>query len=494
MSQSKTPTRLRIDYRPIAELSPYARNARTHSPEQVEAIARSIQEFGFVAPVLIASDNTVIAGHGRLMAAEQIGMVEVPCVSLDHLDEAQRRALTIADNKIALMAGWDREKLTAELAELRDLGFDLSTAGFNPDELDDLLSVADDPKRMSLSDRFLVPPFSVLDARQAYWQQRKREWLDLGIQSELGRGENALGFSEVCNSGGYKAKAKSYNTQGWVDKKGIKGNAVNQSGTSIFDPVLCEIAYRWFCPPGGLVLDPFAGGSVRGIVASRLGHQYVGIELRPEQVAANIEQAERIARPDDPMPRWIMGDSQNIRDLAAGTYDFILSCPPYADLEVYSDDPRDLSMMDYEDFLAAYRHIIAESCAMLANDRFAVWVVGEVRGPSGAYRGFVRDTIDAFEAAGLSLWNDAVLITAIGSLPIRVGTQFMKSRKLGKTHQNALVFYKGAIEHFRASWELRPAHHNVLVFAKGDGRAATAAIGDVEVGPLEQPSPEEEAR
>jgi hypothetical protein len=484
-----TTQNLTIDYRPTGELRPYANNARTHSAAQIKAIARSIETFGFTVPILIDGSGTIIAGHGRLEAAGQIGMESVPTIQLSHLTDEQRRAYIIADNKLTERGGWDKELLTAELADLREAGLDLELTGFEAGELDDLLSIGDDPKRMSLSDRFLVPPFSILDARQGYWQARKREWLDLGLQSELGRGDNELGFSEVCNNGGYRGRAKAYNTAGTSAESG----GSSASGTSVFDPVLCEVAYRWFCPPASRVLDPFAGGSVRGIVASRLRHHYTGIELRPEQVEANRQQAEAITRDDDPLPQWIEGDSQDAAKLAPGIYDFILSCPPYADLEVYSDDPRDLSTMSYDDFREMHARIIAEACGMLKDNRFAVWVVGEVRGPDGSYRGFVRDTINAFEAAGLKLWNDAVLVTAIGSLPIRVGTQMMKSRKLGKTHQDALVFFKGSIDDFRESWALEPSHHNVLVFTKGNGQAATRAIGDVDVGQLEQPEPETEA-
>jgi DNA modification methylase len=214
------------------------------------------------------------------------------------------------------------------------------------------------------------------------------------------------------------------------------------SGTSIFDPVLCELIYRWFCPTAGIVLDPFAGGSVRGIVASHIRLQYIGIDLRPEQIAANREQAARIAK--DPHPVWIVGDSRNIGTLCPNVKaDLVFSCPPYADLERYSDDPNDLSTMDYPAFIEAYRAIIKASCAMLKPNRFAVFVVGDIRDKKGFYRGFVYDTRQAFEDCGLHLYNDAVLVTAVGSLPIRVGKQFSGGRKLGKTHQNVLVFYNG---------------------------------------------------
>ena len=141
-------------------------------------------------------------------------------------------------------------------------------------------------------------------------------------------------------------------------------------GTSVFDPVLCELAYRWFCPPGGMVLDPFAGGSVRGVVASMLGRRYVGIELRPEQVAANREQAAALC--GDPMPAWIEGDARETERLAGDVAaDFVFSCPPYADLEVYSDDPRDLSNMPYADFRAGLAEAVGQAVTLLLPDRFA---------------------------------------------------------------------------------------------------------------------------
>jgi hypothetical protein len=223
---------------------------------------------------------------------------------------------------------------------------------------------------------------------------------------------------------------------------GTAGNASEQTGTSIFDPVLCELAYRWFMPQdGGSVIDPFAGGSVRGVVASILGKEYTGVDLSARQIEANEQQGRDLCK--DKQPRWINGDSQNIDALVGGKYDFIFSCPPYADLEVYSDNPADLSRMEYEDFISAYRVIIGKCVSMLKDNRFACFVVGDIRDSKGFYRNFPAHTIDAFQDAGMILYNEAILVTAIGSLPIRVGRQFDGGRKLGKTHQNVLVFYKG---------------------------------------------------
>jgi len=274
-----------------------------------------------------------------------------------------------------------------------------------------------------------------------------------------GRGTSGLAPSSAYTADARKTDTRAIGTQAWVAAKIADGDiagglAGNQSGTSIFDPVLTELAYRWFCPPGGVILDPFAGGSVRGIVASHLGREYHGVELRAEQVAANRLQTAIAARP---LPVWYEGDSRAIQTLCAPLRaDMVFSCPPYADLEVYSDDPRDLSTLDYPAFVAAYTEIIGATCALLKPDRFACFVVGEVRDKRGNYLNFVGDTINAFRAAGLHYYNEAILVTAVGSLPIRAGRQFTASRKIGKTHQNVLVFVKGDGKRAAQACEAQP--------------------------------------
>ena len=152
--------------------------------------------------------------------------------------------------------------------------------------------------------------------------------------------------------------------------------SVSVTGTSIFDPVLCELVYRWFCPLNGKILDPFAGGSVRGLVAAYLGYDYTGVELRAEQVEAN--QLQDICK--DKKPNWIIGDSKDIDTIAKGEYDLIFSCPPYYDLEVYSYQDGELSAIpDYKDFISVYREIISKCVSMLKDNRFACFVVGDIR-------------------------------------------------------------------------------------------------------------------
>lgn len=412
-------------------------------------------------------------------------------------------------------------------------------------------------KHVNLTDRFLLPPFSVLDTRQDYWQKRKAAWLTLGIKSELGRGadltaggsgnggphfENGLGatidpktgagnfgenykaphekshgfmesqqrhsaFAErteepkkprgrkkadakTFHSGGpgsltgeYKDKDSPENTLHPYDEYGTKKNAAalaekeglsgglmfqgqtaafdyyrvlegtrgdsQVSGTSIFDPVLCEAMYRWYSPEGGSILDPFAGGSVRGVVAAYLHRQYTGVDLSAPQIAANKIQWEEIKTyfDDDPRPdpKWHNGDSTMLAKAAnAEAYDAIFSCPPYCDLERYSDDPRDISTMAYPDFIKSYGVILAACARLLKPNRFFALVISAVRDTkTGLYYNFYSDTISILKDAGLDLYNDAVLINVVGSLPIRVGVQFDATRKLGRGHQNVLVFVKG---------------------------------------------------
>jgi len=284
-----------------------------------------------------------------------------------------------------------------------------------------------------LAERFEFPPFSVLNAREGAWQERKRAWLAMGIKSEIGRSKDPA-FAGDCFRG-----TLNHITKGTaVDIIKVFESAGNT--TSIFDPTLCEIIYRWFCPEGGQIVDPFAGGSVRGIVAGLLGYKYHGIDLRPEQVEANYVQKAEIC--PDAFVEWVVGDSRELMD-ASPDADFIFSCPPYGDLERYSDDPADLSTMEYHTFIAAYKRIILKCATKLKPGGMACFVVGDFRDKrTGAYRGFVADTIKAFQDCGMEFYNDAVLITCVGSLPIRVGKQFVASKKLGKTHQNVLVFRK----------------------------------------------------
>ena len=130
----------RFEMADINRLVPYARNARTHSKEQILQLRSSLREFGFVNPVIVDKDYNIIAGHGRVLAAKAEGMTEVPCVFAEHLTEAQKKAYILTDNRLALNAGWDEELLALELAELSEAGYDLALTGFDGAEIDALLA------------------------------------------------------------------------------------------------------------------------------------------------------------------------------------------------------------------------------------------------------------------------------------------------------------------------------------------------------------------
>jgi hypothetical protein len=274
-----------------------------------------------------------------------------------------------------------------------------------------------------LGGRFGMPPFSVLDAKGGAWRERKAAWMSLGIKSEEGRGCN-LAY-ETSALQGYNGTAKEDASE----------------GTSIFDPVLCELAYRWFCPKDGQVIDPFAGGSVRGIVASMLDRRYWGCDLSAVQVRANETQRDSLLNQPSHDPTWVIGDARDaLKD--APLADLMFTCPPYGTLERYSDDERDLSTMRWAEFVQPYREIILRGADRLRDDSWACVVVGNFR-EGDSLCDLAGETIRAFECAGMSYHNEALLLTPIGTAMMRASAQFDVKRKLCKVHQNVLVFCKG---------------------------------------------------
>lgn len=276
-------------------------------------------------------------------------------------------------------------------------------------------------KKLSIKDRFVVPPFSILDGNSKDWKDRLKRWYKLNIKSEVGREENIL-----FNSGLEKYMPKYTNT-------------------SIFDPVLCELMYKWFCVSGKEILDPFAGGSVRGIVANYLGFKYTGIDIRQEQIDNNREQGFDILDVNN-QPNWYVGDSNEVLNGFNKEFDFVFSCPPYADLEVYSDLENDISNMPYDKFMKAYEEIISKSCNLLKSGGYACFVVGEVRDKKGNYIGFVPDTINAFRKCGMNYYNEFIFKErGLFSAAFRVNNNFVRGKQKNvKIHQNVLIFKKTA--------------------------------------------------
>ena len=177
---ARLPTAQRIELWPVDRLRTYERNARTHSPEQVEQIAASIQEFGFTNPLLVDGDAVILAGHGRLAAAQSLGLTEVPVIVLDHLTATQRRAYILADNKLALNAGWDDELLKLEIGELLGESVDVSALGWSAEELSDLWggdedAVEEEPEEPAPMDQGIALAIVLSPQELMQWRKAKAE-------------------------------------------------------------------------------------------------------------------------------------------------------------------------------------------------------------------------------------------------------------------------------------------------------------------------------
>lgn len=405
---------LEIKMEKVADLIPYARNAKLHPHEQIDQIAASIEEVGFNDPVAVWTNQDgeleIVEGHGRVLACKKLGITEVPVIFLDHLTDEQRRFYTHVHNQLTMNSEFDFTILDADIDEL---DFDWESYGFElgPDEFEYADGVKD-----SLAERFIVPPFSVLNTRLGNWQERKRYWLELtGNLSETRDGE--------------------YGTFG----EGLLGTI--NGGTSNFDPVLAETMYLWFCPKGGKVLDPFGGEQTKGVVAGECGLEYVGVEIRQEQILANEERTGGYKG-----VRYVCGDSNDIEKLVPDRdFDMLLTSPPYYDLEVYSAE--DLSALGtYDEFMRQYANIFEQCYRMLKENSFLVIKVAEIRDKAtGEYRSFVADTIDVLRKIGFKYYDEIVLVNSVGTVMLRVNKS-MRTRKVGKVHQNVLVFWKGDLK------------------------------------------------
>lgn len=278
--------------------------------------------------------------------------------------------------------------------------------------------------------RFGIPPLTVFDRRQGYWQNRRRRWLELGIDSGDGRGV-----------------ALTYAKGQGADEVSQKLLAMSD-GTSVFDPVIAETMLRWYCPARGRVFDPFAGGSVRGIVSAALGRAYLGCDIRREQIDVNYAQRDAFweahGHLDGGGCGWELHDGTTPFDHDGARPDMILTCPPYGDLEVYSDLDADISNMSYDDFADHYFDAVRHAVDALRPDRFSVWVVGNYRDQrTGHLRDLVGLTIGAHIAARASFHSECIIVDPVGTGAMRAAATFKAIRRPIRTHQAVLVFVKG---------------------------------------------------
>ena len=425
----------------IEELAQDTHNFNKGNEQGQELMERSFKEMGAGRSILIDRNGHIIAGNKSQKAAIAAGIKKVRVIETTgdelvavkrtdvDIDSAEGRKMAYLDNLTTQVnLTWDETELEAVQADVE--GFDIADFGFDIEDLPQVTFPTGEKQGegsqlgtmgdyteghtpQSLFDKFVIPPFSILDTRQGYWKERKKKWIDMiGRGGESREGTLSTGFYKMLHS----------------------------DGVSLFDPVLSEIIARWFTPTEhSNIIDPFAGDTMKGLVYSIMGHNFTGIELREEQVAINndaISGREGI--------KYICDDGRNVLNhVAEQSQDLLMSCPPYFNLEVYSDLPNDASNQDsYADFIHILREAYSSAIRTLKPNRFAVIVVGDVRDKEGYYVDFISDVKRIFIDNGMKLYNELILVENIGTGAM-VADRYMKSRKMKKTHQNVLVFYNG---------------------------------------------------
>ena len=387
-------------------------------------------------------------------------------IKASELSDAEQREFIIKDN--IGYGEWDTDSLTAQWdnEELVDWGIEFPDAENALNAQNGSGSGSEKQNsapESSLFDRFIVPPFSILDTRKGYWQDRKKKWYD--IIGDMGESRNdtlvtslEIKYKDLYQRTREHRKELGLSFKEYIDKYVSQEDLEKEQakivaqGVSIFDPVVSEIMCRWFTPKSGSkIFDCFAGDTAKGLVFAECGHSFVGIELRPEQVEINNE----IIADRGKDIRYICDDGQNVsKHIEPESQDLLFSCPPYFDLEVYSDLPNDASNQGtYEDFIQVLDNGFSGAVGCLKNNRFAVIVVGDVRDKkTGFYYDFCGDIKRIFKQNGMRLYNEIILVEQTASTALRA-SRYMDARKVAKTHQHVLVFFKGDPKKIKGEFE-----------------------------------------
>ena len=429
-------------------------------------------------------------------AAEQDNLIEywqrwkdkptAHIIKATELSEEEQREFIIKDN--VGYGEWDMDALANEwdAEELDDWGLDVwQNKEWENGESSGATNSK--PANASLNDRFIVPPFSILDTRKGYWQERKKKWRELIGDNGESRNDTLITSPEIKYKDLYQRTRQHREELGitfkeYLDKyvpddvKEREASKVLSAGVSLLDPVMAEIVCRWFGQDNCKTFDCFAGDSVFGYVSAHLGNEFVGIELRPEQARLNNERVEGMTA------RYINDDGQNVaQHIAPDSQDLLFSCPPYFDLEKYSDLENDASNQDsYEDFIKILENAFKAAVGCLKENRFAVIVVGDVRDKStGFYYDFCGDIKRIFKEAGMPLYNEIILVETVASTALRAG-RYMESRKVAKMHQNILVFYKGKTKEIKNNFKkIEYASEDLERFKVDTGNESTEDTGDI---------------
>lgn len=409
-----------------------------------------------------------IRGFQKKTEAEKEALVEhwerwqdnptAPIIRAADLSDEEQKEFIIKDN--VGYGEWDYDMLANdwEAEDLEDWGLDVWQSDNN--DGGDSAGESSKPANGSLADRFVIPPFSILDTRKGYWQARKKVWRELIGDMGESRNDTLITSPEIKYKDIYQKTREHRESLGlsfkeYLDKyvpkevKEREAAKVLSAGVSLLDPVMAELICRWFGLEKCKTFDCFAGDSVFGYVSAYLGNEFTGIELRPEQAQLNNERVEGMAA------RYICDDGQNVgQHIEPNSMDLLFSCPPYYDLEKYSDLENDASNQGtYEEFLTILTNAFKSALGCLKENRFAVIVVGDVRDKkTGFYYNFIDDMKRIFKENGAALYNELILIETGASTALRAA-RYMESRKVAKMHQNILVFYKGNTKEIKNNYK-----------------------------------------
>ena len=404
-------------------------NPRIIKDEKFKKLVKSIKdlpEMTEARDLLVYPHNgkyIVIGGNMRLRAYRELGWKEVPCCILpENMPVDKLREIVIQDNNPFGETDWNMIANEWDVEELKDWGVDLPAEWYYSEK--EKCEESEEVSAKKLSDRYIVPPFSILDTRQGYWKERKKIWNEL-IGDDGCTRDNADNRINVSSE--------------YWDNKPYHGGKIKEQNVSILDPVMAEIVCEWYGIDKGKSFDVFAGDTAFGYVSSSKGMSFTGIELREEQAAINNERTKSLTA------KYICDDGRNVLShIEEESQDLLFSCPPYYNLEVYSNDERDASnQQSYDGFINIIEDAFSNAIKCLKDNRFAVVVVGDVRDrKTGAYYCFQDDIKRIFRKNGMVLYNEIILIQPIGNAALRANT-YMKNRKTVKVHEYVLVFYKG---------------------------------------------------
>lgn len=468
------------------------RNPNDHPPAQVRLLAKIMDATGIRNPIVVSNRSGLMTkGHGRLEAAVLNAYDAFPVDFQDYDSPEQEIADVLADNLIQDLSVMKEKGMNELLRELAAAGHDTELAG--------LLKKAEDAgeKRKKaagkLKDKFVVSPFTVLDTRNKDWLARRQLWLQIGMTGSIGSPPTNSNAPQPKHVSEAKAKYEKA-IGGSVSWDAFLDSHPNFAGRSpipdISNPVIAEALYNWFLPTRrpGRILDPFAGDSVRGIVAAMLGHSYTGIDLSAAQVTANTNSAREIfdslAITPKAFPRWIVGDSAKLDTILdrSEMFDFIFADIP-TPTALSTESPDDLAGMTGKKYETTLARIIAGASARLFSNRFAAWIAQDYRErETGSLCSLYAATIDA---SPVPLYNHAAILTAVQTLAIRVGKEFNASRQLGKAHKDAAILFNGSRLDLEAAADAALEH--LAIFSNGEAARIPESLGPLsarEVVPL----------